>query len=172
MQSRSDPCPKGGQPIQPMDSHGPYVHGEPKRRGERSREGVTPSPEASEIAERENDEKNNACLTGLLLGNLIVVPASASRQTTGGDAAIVNDANALKDWSGNRPDGNGHRLRRGADGAKSRQPHAPGRMPPSEANKVDKKRLLADYWDIHSRKEFLETLKWMEEGGTARTSRR
>ncbi len=111
-------------------------------------------------------KRTTACLAGLLLGNLIVIPCaseSARDSTRASTASSMNNPqepiseNARREWAlgcaavlteGNH---DSHTLLGGCH--------------PSEANKAAKKRLLSNGWGIDSREEFFETLKWIDEGG-------
>jgi len=85
---------------------------------------------------------------------------------TDGNAAVVNDANA--------PGGLAREQARrewalGCAAVLMERNHDShtllGGCPRTEATKADRIRLLADFWDIHNREEFTETLESMEKSG-------
>ncbi len=111
-------------------------------------------------------KRTTACLAGLLLGNMIIFPCISEPLGNSTDAATVSDVNApqgpvweqaKREWA------------LGYAAVLTERNHDShtllGGCLLTEAGKADKKRLLSDFWDIHSRKEFFETLKSMEEGG-------
>ncbi len=106
-----------------------------------------------------------ACLAGLLLGNLIVVPC-LSEVIGAGTKSAVNDANSPREpaWEQAR-----RQWALGCAAMLTERNHDNHTLlsgcNPSEGNKADKKRLLSDSWGINNREEFLDTMKWMAAGG-------
>lgn len=111
-------------------------------------------------------KRTTACLAGLLLGNLIVIPCVSGPAGTSTRASATSSMNNPQEPI---PENTRREWALGCAAVLTERNHDDhtllGGCHPSEGNKADKKRLLSSAWGINSREEFFATLKWIDEGG-------
>ena len=107
-----------------------------------------------------------ACLAGLLLGNLIVVPCISEPAGQGIQPSTVGRVDTPQEPVSELAR---HEWALGCAAVLTERNHDShtllGGRQPSEDSRVAKKRLLSEWWGIDNREDFFETLRWMDEGG-------
>jgi hypothetical protein len=111
-------------------------------------------------------KRATACLAGLLLGNLVLVLCASEPAGNNVRASAASDTNNLPAPVSER---DRQEWALGCAAVLTERNHDShtllGGCPLTAGNKAEKKRLLSDAWGVNNREEFLETLKWVDEGG-------